>query len=85
MPLKDSIQELTHLLDLPFPPPKFIDLWRIEGEGPDLHLHQAVFYFPLIHVRDLVSRVSVLRIPSYSLWLLVLTVCDRSRGVFESP
>ena len=44
--------------DLPIPPPKFVDLWRIEGEGPDLHLHRAVFHFPLSLLRDLVSRVS---------------------------
>ena len=44
--------------DLPIPSPKFVDLWRIEGEGPDLHLHRADFHFPLIHLRDLISRVS---------------------------
>ena len=43
---------------LPIPPPKCVDLWRIEGEGPDLHLHRADFHFPLIHLRDLISRVS---------------------------
>ena len=45
--------------DLSIPPPKLVDFWRIEGEGPDLHLHQAVFHFPLIHLRDFVSRVSI--------------------------
>src|SRR6185369_6739659 len=38
---------------LPIPPPNLVDLWRIEGEGPDLHLHQSVLHFPLIHLRDL--------------------------------
>ena len=36
---------------LPMPPPNQAHLWRIEGEGPDLHLHQADFYFPLILLR----------------------------------
>ena len=35
-------------LDLSIPPLKFVDLWRIEGEGPDIHLHQVVSHFPLV-------------------------------------
>ena len=46
------------VLDLSIPPLKFIDLWRIEGEGPDLHLYQAVLHFPLIHLKIFVSRVT---------------------------
>ena len=38
--------------DLPIPPPKLVDLRRIEGEAPDLQLHQAILHFPLIHLRD---------------------------------
>jgi hypothetical protein len=30
----------TPVLDLHLQPPKVLDLWRIEGGGPDLHLHQ---------------------------------------------
>ena len=41
------------MLDLPIPPPKLVDLRRIEGEGLDLQLHQVVLHFPLIHLRDL--------------------------------
>ena len=44
--------------DLPIPPPKSVDSWRIEGEGPDLRLHRAVFHFPFIQLKDLISRVS---------------------------
>ena len=40
-------------LDLSILPPKLVDSWRIEGEGQDLHLHQADLLFPLIHLRDL--------------------------------
>ena len=29
-------------IDLPIPPPKLIDLWRIEGEGLDLLFHQTI-------------------------------------------
>ena len=39
--------------DLLIPPPKLVDLRRIEGEAPDLQLHQVVLHFPLIHLRDL--------------------------------
>ena len=28
--------------DLPIPPPKLVDLWRIEGEGLDLLFHQTI-------------------------------------------
>ena len=29
-------------IDLPIPPPKLVDLWRIEGEGLDLLFHQTI-------------------------------------------
>ena len=29
-------------IDLPIPPPKLVDLWRIEGEGIDLLFHQTI-------------------------------------------
>jgi hypothetical protein len=35
--------EPTSLLDLHLQPPIVPDLWRIEGGGPDLHLHQRNF------------------------------------------
>jgi hypothetical protein len=35
--------EPTSLLDLHLQPPKVPDLWRIEGGGPDLHLHRRNF------------------------------------------
>ena len=68
-----SIQgiEVNHYLSspnlrfLPILPPKCVDLWRIEGEGPDLHLHQAVLHFPLIHLRDFLPRVSLCRKPRH--------------------
>ena len=61
--LKTTINELTQKLDLPIPPPNLVDLWRIEGEGPDLQLHQAILHFPLIHLRDFLPRVSLCRKP----------------------
>ena len=42
----------SNQLDLPTPPSKLVYLWRIEGEGPDLHLHQADLHFPLISLED---------------------------------
>jgi hypothetical protein len=39
--------EPTSLLDLHLQPPKVPDLWRIEGGGPNLHLHQRNFFFPI--------------------------------------
>ena len=52
------------------PPPKLVDLWRIEGEGPDLLLHQSVLHFPLIHLRD-----SSLGFPLGKLRHLVVLTC----------
>ena len=57
-PLKTTIFASSNSIDLPIPPLKFVDSWRIEGEGPDLHLHRAVSLSPLFLLRDLVSRVS---------------------------
>ena len=37
--------------DLPIRPPKLVDIRRIEGEDPDLQLHQAVLHFPLSLLR----------------------------------
>jgi hypothetical protein len=45
--------EPTSLLDLHLQPPKVSDLWRIEGGGPDLHLHRRNFCFPSFCLRDL--------------------------------
>jgi hypothetical protein len=36
--------EPTSLLDLHLQPPKVPDLWRIDGGGPDLHLHRRNFF-----------------------------------------
>ena len=49
--LKSTIRASSNLADLPIQPLISADLWRIEGGGPNLHLHQAVFYFPLILLR----------------------------------
>ena len=49
---KTPLLQVQESLDLPIPPSKLVDLWRIEGEGLDLHLHRAVLHFPLIHLRD---------------------------------
>ena len=49
--LKSTIRASSDLADLPIQPLISADLWRIEGGGPDLHLHQAVFHFPLILLR----------------------------------
>ena len=42
-----SIVASSKLLDLPIPPPKLVDLWRIEGEDLDLSFHPISFGFPL--------------------------------------
>ena len=49
---RSPLLQAQESLDLPIPPPKLVDLWRIEGEGPDLLLHQSVLHFPLIHLRE---------------------------------
>ena len=49
--LKSTIRASSDLPLLPIQPPISADLWRIEGGGPDLHLHRAVFHFPLILLR----------------------------------
>jgi len=43
--------------DLPIPPPKLVDLWRIEGEDLDLHLHRAVSPLSEWNPFDLVLEV----------------------------
>ena len=48
--LSPTILESSIHQDLPIPPPKFIDLWRIGGEGPDLHLHRRDLHFSPIHL-----------------------------------
>ena len=63
---------------LPIPPPKLVDSWRIEGEGRDLHLHQADSHVPLIHLRDLSLGLPCGE-PRHIVVLLVI------RGVFGSP
>ena len=50
--LSPPLLQSSNQLDLSIPPPKLVDLRRIEGEGQDLHLHQPVFHFPLICLRD---------------------------------
>ena len=45
--------------DLLTPPPKALDLRRIEGEGPDLHRHRPEFISPLIWLRGPLARVSL--------------------------
>ena len=44
--LKSTIRASSDLQLLPIHPSISADLWSIEGGGPDLHLHQAVFHFP---------------------------------------
>jgi hypothetical protein len=41
--------EPSSLLDLHLQPPKASDLWRIEGGGPDLHLHRRNLFGGVIH------------------------------------
>ena len=48
---KSTIGASSDLQLLPIHPTISADLWRIEGEGPDLHLHRAVFHFSLILLR----------------------------------
>ena len=49
--LKSTIRASSDLQLLPIHPSISADLWRIEGGGPDLHLHRVVFHFPLILLR----------------------------------
>jgi hypothetical protein len=39
-------------LDLLPQPPKPLDVWRIEGEDPNLHSHQSNLHFSLICLRS---------------------------------
>ena len=71
------------MIDLPIPPPKLVDTWRIEGEAPDLHLHQAVLHFPLIHLRDPLLGFPFGK-PSLILYSLDC-FCDRFVVVREPP
>ena len=48
--LSPTILESSNHQDLPILPPKFIDLWRIGGEGPDLHPHRGDLYFLPIYL-----------------------------------
>ena len=48
--LSPQLQESSNHQDLPIPPPKFVDTWRIEGEGPDLLLHRSDLHFLPIHL-----------------------------------
>ena len=48
---KSTIGASSDLQLLPIHPTISADLWRIEGEGPDLRLHRAVFHFSLILLR----------------------------------
>ena len=48
---KSTIRASSDLQLLPIHPTISADLWRIEGEGPDLHLHRGVFHFSLILLR----------------------------------
>ena len=48
---KSTIGANSDLQLLPIHPTISADLWRIEGEGPDLRLHRAVFHFSLILLR----------------------------------
>ena len=48
---KSTIRASSDLQLLPIHPSISADLWRIEGGGSDLHLHQAYFHFPLILLR----------------------------------
>ena len=41
------------LQDLLLHPTKALDLWRFEGEDPDLHPHRSDLHFPLICLRAL--------------------------------
>ena len=71
--------------DLPIPPPKLVDLRRIEGEALDLQLHQAVLHFPLIHLRDSIlgfplgkpRNLVVLNLAATFVWQIV--------GAWEPP
>ena len=49
--LKSTIRASSDLADLPIQPLISADPWRIEEGGPDLHLYQADFHFPLILLR----------------------------------
>ena len=50
-PPLEPLQETQDSLDLLLQPSKALDLWRIEGEDPDLHLHRSDLHFPLICLR----------------------------------
>ena len=60
--------------------PNSLIFGRIEGEGLDLQLHQAVLHFPLIHLRDL-----SLGFPCGKPRHLVVKLVCVIRGVFGSP
>jgi hypothetical protein len=53
------LAEQQDSLDLLHQPPKSLDLWRIEGEDPDLHLHRSNLNFHLIHLRTPVLVISL--------------------------
>ena len=48
---KSTIRASSDLQLLPIHPTISADLWRIEGGGPNLRLHRAVFHFSLILLR----------------------------------
>ena len=48
---KTTIVKPPKAQDLLPHPPKVLDLWGIEGEVTDLHLHQPDLHFSLIHLR----------------------------------
>ena len=50
-PHKNTIVKPQIFKDLPLHPINLADLWRIEGEDPDLQLHRPVLHFPLICLR----------------------------------
>jgi hypothetical protein len=52
-PRRNPKAEPRFPLDFLPQPPKALDIWRIEGEGQDLHPHQRDLNLPLIHLRAL--------------------------------
>ena len=56
-PSHSSIVASSKLQDLPIPPPKLVDLWRIEGEDLDLHFHRAISPLSEWNPFDLVLEV----------------------------
>ena len=55
--LSPPFLQSSKLQDLPIPPPKLVDLWRIEGEDLDLHFHRTVSPLSELNPFDLVLEV----------------------------